>query len=58
MPWVAVLVFFLVTFMFGLEDCACWLIGLPVYLLFSSLGGVTAGYFMQKKQGNAGDAGP
>ena len=50
MPWLAILLFFIVTFLFKLEDCACWIIGLPLYLLLSSVGGLTAGYVKLKNR--------
>lgn len=49
MPWLGILIFFSIAFLFNLEDCACWIIGLPLYLILSSLGGLTAGYFILKK---------
>lgn len=48
-PWLAILLFFSIGFLFKLEDCGCWIIGLPLYLILSSLGGLTAGYFRLKK---------
>ncbi|MEO5999767.1 MAG: hypothetical protein ABIN89_23425 [Chitinophagaceae bacterium] len=49
MPWVAILLFFIISFILQLEDCACWTIGLPIFLLLSSAGGAVAGYFKLKK---------
>jgi hypothetical protein len=49
MPWVPILLFFFITFLFQLEDCACWIIGLPLYLLLSSVGGLTGGYIKSRK---------
>jgi len=48
-PWLAILLFFFIGFLFNLKDCACWIIGLPLYLILPSVGGLTAGYFRLKK---------
>lgn len=52
MPWIPVFVFFLLTLLFSLEGWACWLMILPIFLIFASLGGLTAGYFKLKKYKN------
>ncbi|HMV08433.1 MAG TPA: hypothetical protein PK325_17705 [Cyclobacteriaceae bacterium] len=48
-PWVPVLFLFIVTMLLNMEGWACWLMILPVFLIFSSLGGLTAGYFKTHK---------
>jgi hypothetical protein len=50
LPWLAVLLFFLAAFLFRMEECACWIIGLPLYLLLASLGGLVAGYFRTRNR--------
>jgi hypothetical protein len=50
MPWIPIIVFFITAFALQLEECACWMIGLPVFLLLSSLGGFTARYFKRRYQ--------
>ncbi len=47
-PWVPILLFFIVALVLKLQECACWMIGLPIFLLFSSLGGFIAGYFRKR----------
>ena len=42
-PWVAVFIFFGATLLFGIEGWACWLMILPVFLVFASIGGLVAG---------------
>lgn len=48
-PWKPILVFFAITMIFSIEGWACWTMILPIFLFFSSLGGITAGYFKIKK---------
>ena len=48
-PWIPIFVFFGITIALSLEGWACWLMILPIFLLFASLGGYTAGYFKLKK---------
>lgn len=49
MPWVSVIVLFAITLLLQIEGWACWLMILPVFLPFASLGGLTAGYFKLKR---------
>jgi hypothetical protein len=42
-PWVPIFCFLFITLLFGIEGWACWLMILPFFLLFASLGGVIAG---------------
>ncbi|QKJ32175.1 hypothetical protein HQ865_21220 [Mucilaginibacter mali] len=48
-PWVAVGVFLLATLLFAFEGWACILMALPLFLLASTAGGLTAGYFKIRK---------
>uniref|UniRef100_UPI0040490ACC hypothetical protein n=1 Tax=Fulvivirga sp. TaxID=1931237 RepID=UPI0040490ACC len=48
-PWISIFAFFAITMLFSIEGWACWTMILPIFLLFSSLGGITAGYFKIKK---------
>lgn len=48
-PWIPIFVFFVVTLIFSIEGWACWAMILPVFLIFASLGGLTAGHFKLKK---------
>ena len=41
-PWISIMALFLLTILLDIEGWACWLMALPLFLLFSSLGGVWA----------------
>ncbi|HSC37342.1 MAG TPA: hypothetical protein VLD19_05715, partial [Chitinophagaceae bacterium] len=51
-PWIPIFCFFLLSLIVKLEGWACWLMILPVFLIFSSLGGLVAGHFKLKKWRN------
>jgi hypothetical protein len=42
-PWVPVGIFLWITLMFSIEGWACWLMILPFFLIFASVGGMVAG---------------
>lgn len=48
-PWVPIFIFFFLTLLLAIEGWACWLMVLPLFLIAASLGGLTAGYFILKK---------
>jgi hypothetical protein len=48
-PWLPIFIFFILTLMLSIEGWACWIMILPFFLIFASLGGITAGYFKLKK---------
>lgn len=48
-PWAPIFGFLIITLIFLIEGWACWLMVLPLFLLFASLGGLTAGYFKLRK---------
>lgn len=48
-PWVPITAFFFITLIFSLEGFACWIMILPLFMFFASLGGITCGYFRLKK---------
>jgi hypothetical protein len=50
MPWVPIMVFFYLTFIFNVEGWACWIMILPIFLLASSVGGFIAGHFKLKQK--------
>jgi len=52
MPWVPILIFFLLTMAVALEGWACWIMVLPLFLLAGSIGGLVGGYFKLKKKDN------
>ncbi|MBL0745962.1 hypothetical protein [Chryseolinea lacunae] len=49
MPWVPILGFLALTLLLSWEGWACWMMILPIFLVFASLGGLTAGYMRLKK---------
>lgn len=53
MPWLSIVTFFIMAALLRLEDCSCWLLGLPLYLILSGLGGLAAGYFKNIKRNAA-----
>ena len=53
MPWVPIFLFFIITLVFSIEGWGCWIMILPIFLIFASLGGLTAGYFKLRKSRNA-----
>lgn len=48
-PWIPIFGFFVLTLAFSIEGWACWVMILPFFLLFASLGGLTGGYFKLNK---------
>ncbi|WKV14034.1 hypothetical protein [Marivirga harenae] len=48
-PWIPIFAFFIITLVFSLEGWACWIMILPLFMFFASLGGVTCGYFRLRK---------
>jgi hypothetical protein len=49
-PWIPVLLFLGITILLRVEGWACWIMILPVFLLFASLGGIVAGRRMRRKR--------
>jgi hypothetical protein len=45
-PWVPIGVFFVVTLLLAIEGAACWLMILPVFLVFATLGGLFARFIL------------
>ena len=52
MPWFPIGIFFIITLLIQIEGWACWIMILPIFLIFGSLGGLTAGYFKLKRSRN------
>jgi len=48
-PWIPIVLVITLTIMFGLEGWACWIMILPLFFIFASIGGVIAGYYKMKK---------
>lgn len=53
LPWIPIFLFFAITLIMAIEGWACWIMILPIFLIFASLGGLTAGYFKLKKSRQA-----
>jgi hypothetical protein len=51
-PWISILILFLVTIIASFEGWACWLMILPVFLIFASLGGLWAHRVRKRKNSN------
>ena len=49
MPWIPIGIFLFLTLTLAIEGWACWLMILPIFLILSSLGGLTAGYYKIRK---------
>jgi len=49
MPWLPILILFILTIILDIEGWGCWIMLLPLCLFLSSLGGLTAGYFRLKR---------
>jgi hypothetical protein len=52
-PWKPLAVLLIVTTVFTMEGFACWIMIMPVFMIFASLGGLIAGYFKLKKFGES-----
>jgi hypothetical protein len=52
-PWLPIIGFIIVTLVFSIEGWACWIMVLPMFFLFASLGGLTARYFRLNKSNKA-----
>ncbi|KFF05328.1 APC family permease [Flavobacterium reichenbachii] len=48
-PWVPIILVIGLTILIGLEGWACWIMILPLFIIFGSIGGLIAGYFKLKK---------
>lgn len=51
-PWISSLIFLGITLLLSIEGWACWVMILPVYLLFASLGGLIGGYLKMNSRKN------
>jgi len=49
-PWVPILAFFVLTLLLSIEGWACWLMILPVFLIMSSIGGLIARAYKNRKR--------
>jgi hypothetical protein len=43
-PWIPIFVFCAITMALSIEGWACWIMILPIFMFFATLGGLTAGY--------------
>lgn len=51
-PWLPILTFFVITFLFAIEGWPCLLMILPIFLIAASVGGLVGGYFKLRKKDN------
>jgi hypothetical protein len=49
-PWIPIGIFFLVTLALAIEGWACWIMILPVFLAFATLGGLLARFIIRRKE--------
>jgi len=54
-PWVPITIFLVVTLFLEVEGMACWIMIFPIFLIFASLGGLTARYFRIRKSKRSGN---
>lgn len=52
MPWVPIFLFFIITLLIKMEGWACWLMILPIFLIFSSIGGLIGAWLKFRKKDN------
>ena len=52
-PWAPVILFLLFTVLLYLEGWACWVMALPLFLIFSSIGGLVAGARRLRRKGRS-----
>ncbi len=51
-PWIPVFSFCFVTLILQMESVACWIMLLPLFMLFASIGGVFGGYLKSLRKNN------
>jgi len=51
-PWLPILVFFLITLAFAIEGWPCLVMILPIFLIAASIGGLLGGYLKSRKKSN------
>ena len=54
LPWIPILIFFVLTLLIAFEGWACWLIALPIFLISASIGGYLGGYLKVRKSKKTG----
>ena len=54
LPWVPILIFFVLTLLVAFEGWACWLMALPIFLISASIGGFLGGYLKVRKSKKTG----
>jgi hypothetical protein len=52
MPWIPIVLFFIITLALAIEGWACWIMVLPLFLLAASVGGLIGGYLKRRKRDN------
>lgn len=51
-PWIPILLFFLITLALAWEGWACWIMVLPLFLFAASIGGLIGGYLKKREKKN------
>lgn len=51
-PWIPILIFFVLTLALAWEGWACWIMVLPLFLIAASIGGLIGGSFKLRKKDN------
>ena len=51
-PWIPILLFFVLTLALAWEGWACWIMVLPLFLIAASIGGLIGGYFKLRNKDN------
>ena len=51
-PWIPIILFFIITLILEIEGWACWIMILPIFFIAASIGGLIGGYLKLKKNNN------
>lgn len=50
-PWLTSIISMALSMLVGMEGTICLIMALPIYLIFSSIGGILTGYYLKKMRG-------
>ena len=51
-PWIPIILFFIITLILAIEGWACWVMISPIFFIAASIGGLIGGYLKLKKNNN------
>lgn len=51
-PWIPIILFFIITLILAIEGWACWIMILPIFFIAASIGGLIGGYLKLRKNNN------